>query len=412
MISGTRLLTVACAALTVVCAVTNARAVEPPFSESFESADALDSWWIEGDADRSTDFARTGSCSLYVPTGQIAQRSRIFATEHAPNNLTRVEFWTRGSAGRFVGYHFDAAGDWTHHLTYIRTPVQPNALLIRDMGAGLYVDDLSTHHATYAEYRDHVETHVDAWGPAIELNTVSHTYDRLTRTRAALDQGDPWHILMLGDSIQNDTNRSHWDALLRDRFDNADVNVTKSVRGSTGMNWYAAETDDDGHAVDRIPEWVTNHDPDLVMLGGISHQQDAEAYRTVIHKVRQIKPDAEFLIMTGLCGRDNLHTDPWNFDPDPNTDAFRHALMQIAAEEQVGFLDARAAWNQYIADAEQPLDFFKRDDVHMNNNGELVAAAIMDAYFAQSIPEPTALAVLGGACIWILGHRRNRRPAR
>jgi len=103
-------------------------------------------------------------------------------------------------------------------------------------------------------------------------------------------------------------------------------------------------------------------------------------------------------------GGDPSQTD-WTFEPTAEDDPFRHALMQIAADEGAGFLDARALWNQYVTTSNQPLDFFKRDPVHTNTNGQLVAASIVDQYFGQPIPEPSSAALLIGTAA-LLATRR------
>jgi hypothetical protein len=231
----------------------------------------------------------------------------------------------------------------------------------------------------------------------------------MDQTIRAVKTGDPWKIVMLGDSIQNDTFKSNWDALLRDQYSQADVQVAKSVRGSTGMDWYAAEVDENGDPVDRVQQWVLDNNPDMVMLGGISHNEDAEAYRQVIQRVRQDAPETEFLIMSGLAGDGDPTQTDWTFEPTAEDDPFRHALMQIAAEEEVGFLDVRAAWNRYMAASDQPLDFFKRDAVHTNTNGQLVAAKIVDQYFGQPVPDPSSAALLAGA-VSVLALRRRLAP--
>ncbi len=39
------------------------------------------------------------------------------------------------------------------------------------------------------------------------------------------------------------------------------------------------------------------------------------------------------------------------------------------------------AWGEYLRHAGKPLEFFKRDAIHANAEGEAVLARILEAYF-------------------------------
>ena len=57
------------------------------------------------------------------------------------------------------------------------------------------------------------------------------------KTRAALEDGTPWRILLLGDSIVQDTFHSQFHALVKRAYPKSEVTWLVSVRGSTGC-WY------------------------------------------------------------------------------------------------------------------------------------------------------------------------------
>ena len=60
----------------------------------------------------------------------------------------------------------------------------------------------------------------------------------LPKTKAALNNGTPWRILLLGDSLVNDTWCSNFQALVMRDFPNAKPDFMVSVRGSTGAAYY------------------------------------------------------------------------------------------------------------------------------------------------------------------------------
>ena len=56
-------------------------------------------------------------------------------------------------------------------------------------------------------------------------------------------------------------------------------------------------------------------------------------------------------------------------------------LKALADEFQAEFLDLQLVWGEYIRRANKPLDFFKRDPIHANAEGEAVLARILEPYF-------------------------------
>jgi hypothetical protein len=95
----------------------------------------------------------------------------------------------------------------------------------------------------------------------VELSVPADPHRHLPHTMAKLTTGKQLRVVVLGDSIVNDTFRMRgpgWGAIGK-HYDSR-VTVVKSVRGSCGAQWYAKEN--------RIQEWVLAHKPDLVMIGG------------------------------------------------------------------------------------------------------------------------------------------------
>ena len=118
-------------------------------------------------------------------------------------------------------------------------------------------------------------------------------WEKLPKTRQLLIEGGTLRVVMLGDSIVNDTSRSGWDYVVGRRHPRCTIEKVTSVRGSTGCWWYKEPG--------RVQKFVLEHKPDLVIIGGISHRDDVESIGEVIRQIRETaQPD--ILLMTGAFG--------------------------------------------------------------------------------------------------------------
>lgn len=217
-------------------------------------------------------------------------------------------------------------------------------------------------------------------GREIPLMTVDLPEDRLQRlqrTMTRLRNGESVRIVMLGDSIINDTARSLWHKRVEAMYPDSQIGCTVSVRGSTGCWWYKEDN--------RLERFVLEHKPDLVILGGISQRDDIDSIRECIHQIRA-QSDCEFLLLTGPFGRaDPLSGRDWRETLRAGKDAqYAEDLAALAKEQDAQFFDLQKAWGDYLRAADKPLEFYKRDEVHANAHGEAVLGVIMAAYFAPA----------------------------
>ena len=106
--------------------------------------------------------------------------------------------------------------------------------------------------------------------PPATVEPAGDAFLSAPKTREALETGKPWRILLLGDSIVQDTFHSQFHALVKRAFPKSDVTWLVSVRGSTGCWFY------------RIPEnferCVASYRPDCVIVGGISNWIARDGY--------------------------------------------------------------------------------------------------------------------------------------
>lgn len=210
----------------------------------------------------------------------------------------------------------------------------------------------------------------------LQWNPPADRWRHLERTIRVLQDGGTLRVVMLGDSIVNDTSRSSWEKLVERLYPGARIEKITSVRGSTGC-WYYKDPV-------QLQDYVLKHKPDLVMIGGISHRDDIDSVREVIHGIRAgLEPDPEILLMTPCFGHKDPRVDlEWTFDVTSDKDNFRSRLKKLAEEEKTAFLDMTGPWGQYLRTCGEDIHWFKRDIVHANARGEAILGRILERFFA------------------------------
>jgi hypothetical protein len=210
--------------------------------------------------------------------------------------------------------------------------------------------------------------------PPVRYNPPANRWKNLPFTKKLLSGGGTFRVVMLGDSIVNDTSRSCWNLLVEKRYPKCKIEKTTSVRGSTGCWWYKEPG--------RVKKFVLDQKPALVIIGGISNRDDIDSIRDVIHQIKA-ESDTDILLMTGAFGSVDPRDDKqWQKISDPNHfSEYRKGLELLARETGAAFLDMEAAWANYIRESGKELDWFKRDPIHANERGEQILGHILESYF-------------------------------
>ncbi|HEV7279624.1 MAG TPA: hypothetical protein VGN57_05375 [Pirellulaceae bacterium] len=205
--------------------------------------------------------------------------------------------------------------------------------------------------------------------PKIDHAPPADRFENLPKTRKILEGGEELSILMLGDSIVNDMARSDWTFGMDELYPDSAVEKTTVVRGSTGSWWYREPG--------RVERYVLAFQPDLVLIGGISHRDDADAIRDVMRQIRS-STDADILLMTGPFGSvDPTDDEQWKKIVEPAENSYARKLVALAKEENVGFLDLQRHWGEAVRGSGKPVTDFKRDVVHANALGEQILGQIL-----------------------------------
>ena len=198
-----------------------------------------------------------------------------------------------------------------------------------------------------------------------------------------LKQGPALTMVVLGDSIINDTCNSGFELLMERMYPKCKVKKVTSVRSSTGCDWYKQEN--------RVEEYVLKHQPDLLIIGGISNRgtdpaDAAESVREVVRQVRAARPETEFLLMTGPFGRaqdqDPKRIKSWQESVTPEGTDYRSRLMKVAQEDRAEFIDMNGIVGRYLLDSKYPYGSFQRDPIHANWRGKQLLGRILEKYFA------------------------------
>ncbi len=214
--------------------------------------------------------------------------------------------------------------------------------------------------------------------PPVRYTPPAGRWGGLPKTAAILKGGaGELRVVMLGDSIVNDTSRSGWDGVLERRYPKCRITKITCVRGSTGCWWFKRP--------DRVKRYVLAHRPDLLIIGGISHRGDTDSVRELVGEVRK-GSSCDVLLMTGAFGAVDPRDDKrWRFEIEPDGKGYRARLGRLAVELGAGFLDMTALWGRYVRESGKELDWFKRDPVHANERGEQIVGRILAAHLAPPV---------------------------
>ncbi len=201
-------------------------------------------------------------------------------------------------------------------------------------------------------------------------------FANIPKAMAKLRDGGELRMVLLGDSIIGNTSGSAFDLLLMRRYPKCKIIKITSLRSSTGCTYYQHEN--------RVESYVLKHNPDLLVIGGISNGGDAEAVRSVIRQVRAQKPDTEVLLLTPVFGavRDE-HIRTFTPEIDTTTSNFRYNMQKVAAEEHCAFFDMTGPWWAYIQATGKTYGWFQGDAVHANARGCQIIARLLDQWFAE-----------------------------
>ena len=201
-------------------------------------------------------------------------------------------------------------------------------------------------------------------------------FANIPKTIGKLRDGGELRMVLLGDSIMGNTSGSSFELLLMRDYPKCKVIKIPSLRSSTGCKYYREEN--------RVQDYVLKHNPDLLVIGGISNGGDAEAVRSVVQQVRAKKPDTEVLLLTPVFGAmkdDHIRT--FTREVDTTKSNFRFNMQKVAAEEKCAFFDMTGPWWTYIQASGKTYGWFMGDGVHANGRGCQIIGRLLEIWFKE-----------------------------
>jgi len=341
--------------------------------------------WAKADADSAGRFLRAETGHWQSPAVPVT-----------PLDYYRLRFRSRGVCeGYWAAEFFDADGNqlaadhydslrgsnrWRANEYCLRANIDAASLRVRFIArrGPVAVDDVTIEPVARPA--------VAAWAdklyallPPVRTKPPASRGALLAKTLARLGKGPSLRVVLLGDSIANDTSHSGLDVLLERAYPSCRVELVNSVRGGTGCAYYRREN--------RVERYVLRHRPDLLILAGISNGYDVESLRAVIRQVRA-KSDCEILVLTGCIHprvQGEIHfAEGAGMSREEACRVilkFPERIAAMAVAEKVELYDIRAAWDDYIAKSPMPHAWFMRDAVHANTRGKHVVGRILLRYF-------------------------------
>lgn len=220
----------------------------------------------------------------------------------------------------------------------------------------------------------------------------------IQKTMAKLRGDGSCKMVVLGDSLIQDTMASNFDKLLQADNPRCRLEAIGSTRSGTGCAWYRQEN--------RLDEYVFRYDPmDLLVIGGISHGKNPEVVRDVIRQVRARHPEQEILVISPIFST-GVVEDRLRLNPD--RDPFRQALAKIAEEERCAYFDMQKPICEYINASGKVPGWFMRDGCHSNARGQWIIAQLMRRWFRTG--EET-VRLPGRGHLWARGDRGTQTSA-
>lgn len=300
-----------------------------------------------------------------------------------------------GDAGRGAAGPCDAEGFRAYDRVFYAMDIVASVELVFSQPRSVEVRDVVLEDATpedAAAYCDRVYTSM----PPVSFTPPADATQLLPRTMAALREGRPWRIVLLGDSIMQDAFHSQFHALVRREFPAAtNIEWVISMRGGTGMMFY--------QMADSFETYLGDKAPDLLVIGGISHPRTEPASEWVssygvVARAAAARFGCEILVLSdALCidtrhwdvddPKRNLPAQPFNLGmvdgPEGN---WRTVMADLCRQHGWAYWEMTEPCYRWLYGTGLPHEFYSRDYVHSGEIGKQCIGRVLLAYLTGQTP--------------------------
>lgn len=337
--------------------------------------------------------------AVCVEAGETVRVERIETTPYA---FYRLRFRSRTAGqGYWAVFPFDADGNEmradTHSTVYASDDWLDHETCFRGLPGAVAVDLGFRGQTSSMEIEDVRIEPVDSdwvvqWAdalyatvPPIPFEPAADKHRLIPKTMARLRASETIRVVMLGDSISQDTCHSYYDLLVEKMYPGADLQLVPSIDGSKGCWYYLDDDLFQSHVVDQKPE--------LLMVGTASEHHGIGPVEEFLERARA-ELDCEVMVVSGPMGDDFRVPDDDMSDVAcrardhvPRRRAFAAEQKELCARLGVEYLDLSNAWLDYLAASGKPYHWFHRDAGHANDRAKQVLARFMERYFAPAKEE-------------------------
>ena len=277
------------------------------------------------------------------------------------------------------------------------------AVKFQSISPQVFIDDVVVETTTPAEVAQWGDAAYDALPAKLAYVPKANRWTHLPLTLNRLRTGQRLRIVMLGDSVQSDTQNSPFDAWLERLYPGATIELIDSIIGGGSVGYFRT----------NMAAAVFAYQPDLLCIGGISNGDDLSAFQSVVNQVRtndfatgrtteililsaQWSPNTnsgDYFIAPGLTELDPVATN----NPGGVPAGYRGDLLGFCATNNIEYLDLSGVASEFVygpaaaagvgppADGSgNPYGYWMRDLIHSNDRGKLIQGRMLEAYFAPA----------------------------
>ena len=275
------------------------------------------------------------------------------------------------------------------------------AIRFQAINPQVYIDDVLVETTTPEEVAQWGDALYDTLPAKLAYMPKVDRWSHLPLTLNRLRTGQNLRVVMMGDSVESDTQNSPFDAWLERLYPGANIQLIDSIIGGGSIEYFAT----------NMASEVFAYQPDLLCIGGISNDDNLTAFQKVVNQMRTndlaTGRNTEILILTkqwspnSTTGDYLLNPGYTELDQVPASNpggvpsGYRGDLLNFCATNNIEYLDLTGVASEFIYGPAasggvgppvntngDPYSYWMRDQTHSNDRGKLIQGRMIEAFFA------------------------------